>query len=309
MQPVNHIAPLSATPTDIKLRHPLVSRLPQWFLPFALISRWDRPVGVWLMLLPALWGLVLASSALPHWSYLLLFFIGAWAMRGAGCTINDILDRKLDAQVARTALRPLAAGTVSPKAAWVWLAVQLLIALIILFRLPPMAQILGWAAVPLVLLYPLMKRITWWPQMWLGLTFNWGFWIGAAVHTMPHTLNYFLFYIGAIFWTVGYDTIYAVQDRADDSAIGVKSTARLFGRYTRQIVYAFYGAALGLWLVAGLLSPLNIFYVLGWLMATATSFWILRQWREDDMLSCRTAFIRNQWVGLILLAAIMASSW
>lgn len=304
MQPVNHSPANAATPTDITLLHPLVRFLPPSFLPFALMSRWDRPVGVWLMLLPALCGLVLAAPRWPHWSYLLLFLIGGWAMRGAGCTINDILDRRLDRQVARTATRPLASGAVSPASAWIWLALQLTMGLIVLIQLPPLAQLAGWAALPLILLYPLMKRITWWPQAWLGLTFNWGFWIGVTVYKAPHSLHWFIYYIGFLCWTIGYDTIYAVQDRADDAAVGVRSTARLFGRHTRRITYSFFGAALGLWLVAGLLAALGWLYMIGWLCVAALVVVLLRSWREDDPLSCRRAFIRNQWAGLALLMAI-----
>ncbi len=302
MQPVNHKG--LGTPTDISALHPLVRLLPQRLRPYALISRWDRPVGVWLMLLPALWGLALAAPAYPDLRYLLLFLIGGWAMRGAGCTINDLLDRDLDRSVARTAARPLASGAVSAHSGWIWLALQLLVGLIILLQLPLRAQVAGFAALPLILLYPLMKRITWWPQAWLGLTFNWGLWIGAAVYTIPHDLSYFLLYAGAICWTIGYDTIYAVQDRDDDALVGVKSTARLFGSYARRITFGFYGGALGLWLVAGMLV-LNVPYLFGWLITTATCFWLLRGWYIDDALSCRRAFIRNQWVGLALLFAIL----
>lgn len=288
--------------------HPLVRYLPRRFLPFALMSRWDRPVGVWLMLLPALWGLTLGAQmqgGQPSLFYLVLFLVGGWVMRGAGCTINDILDRQMDRQVARTAARPLTAQTISVAAAWFWLALQLLIGLIILVQLPRLAIIAGFAALPPILLYPLMKRLTWWPQAWLGLTFNWGFWIGVCIYTLPLHPAFYLFYSGALCWTLGYDTIYAVQDRADDALVGVKSTARLFGAYTKIFVYSCYALALLLWLGGGLLFGLGGAYLAGWLVTLGVTVWILRQWREDDALSCRRAFICNQWVGLALWLTIL----
>ncbi len=277
--------------------------VPGWLLPYALISRWDRPVGVWLMLLPGLWGL----SYTGHASGLLmaLFFIGGWAMRGAGCTINDMLDRKLDAQVARTAGRPLASGAVSLRGAALWLALQLLVGLVILLQLPLAAIVFGVIAVPLIAAYPLMKRITWWPQAWLGLTFNWGFLIGVAAAGGVIDTPALLIYGGAISWTLAYDTIYAVQDRADDVLIGVRSTARLFGRHVRLAVYLFYAGALGLWALAGSMANLGDMYWRGMAMALLLMIWLLGGWREDDMLSCRRAFIRNQYVGLALWLGLL----
>lgn len=277
--------------------------LPHQLLPLALLSRWDRPVGVWLMLLPGLWGLCAAAPTVPSLRLLLLFFIGGWVMRGAGCTVNDILDRKLDAQVARTAARPLASGMISIGGAWLWLALQLLAGLAILLQLPPLAQLFGWAAVPLILLYPLLKRVTWWPQAWLGLTFNWGLWIGVAVYTVPGTAVWYLLYAGTICWTLGYDTIYAVQDREDDAQVGVRSTARLWGSRAPQFVYAMYAAALLLWGMAGLCLPRA--YFVGWLLAAALCLWLLRGWQPGVLLSARRAFVRNQYVGAALLAAVL----
>ncbi len=313
MSRVNHTAGTAASniTSDIVTGSLLLRLLPQAFHPYALLARWDRPIGVWLMLLPGLWGLCLAAPqetyGLPPLSLWLLFLIGGWAMRGAGCTINDILDRKLDAQVARTAMRPLANGTISLRRAILWLVLQLFVGLIVLLQLPLAAQLFGIAALPLIFLYPLMKRITWWPQAWLGLTFNWGFWIGAAVYTIPLQPVWFLLYLGALCWTLGYDTIYAVQDRDDDAQIGVRSTARLWGVHAPQFVYVSYIAAFTFWFAAGLQLP--PFYFLGWGLAALCGAWLLRRWRpgpeKENLLSARRAFVRNQYVGLAMLLGIL----
>jgi len=202
-------------------------------------------VGYWLLALPGWIGLAFASlshgfaSSDLKWAALIL--IGAIAMRGAGCTYNDIVDQDLDAQVERTALRPLPAGTVTTKQAWIWLFAQCAVGLIVLLCLPRLAQIISLASIPLVAAYPFMKRITWWPQLWLGLTFNWAVLVAYAAKTETVSLPLFILYAGLIFWTVGYDTIYACQDIEDDMKIGVKSTARLARKNIARFVYHFYG--------------------------------------------------------------------
>jgi 4-hydroxybenzoate polyprenyltransferase len=214
-----------------------VYRAPTRLRPYLQLSRLDRPVGYWLLALPGWIGLAFAS--LSHgfapsdlkWAALIL--IGAIAMRGAGCTYNDIVDQDLDAQVERTALRPLPACTVSTKQAWVWLFAQCAAGLIVLLCLPRLAQIIALCALPLVAAYPFMKRITWWPQVWLGMTFNWAVLVAYAAKTGALSPPLFVLYIGLIFWTVGYDTIYACQDIEDDALIGIKSTARRFGTHVK----------------------------------------------------------------------------
>ena len=211
-----------------------VNRSPLSLRPYLQLSRLDRPVGYWLLALPGWIGLAFAS--LSHgfagsdikWAILIL--IGAIAMRGAGCTYNDIVDQDLDAQVERTALRPLPAGTVTTKQAWIWLFAQCAVGLIVLLCLPRLAQIISLCSIPLVAAYPFMKRITWWPQVWLGMTFNWAVLVAYAAKTETVSLPLLILYIGLIFWTVGYDTIYACQDIEDDMKVGVKSTARRFGK-------------------------------------------------------------------------------
>ncbi|MDB2438161.1 4-hydroxybenzoate octaprenyltransferase [Hellea sp.] len=223
-----------------------VNRSPLSLRPYLQLSRLDRPVGYWLLALPGWIGLAFASlshgfaSSDQKWAALIL--IGAIAMRGAGCTYNDIVDQDLDAQVERTALRPLPAGTVTTKQAWIWLFAQCAVGLVVLLCLPRLAQIISLCSIPLVAAYPFMKRITWWPQLWLGLTFNWAVLVAYAAKTGTVSLPLFILYAGLIFWTVGYDTIYACQDIEDDMKIGVKSTARRFGKRVKLGVAVSYMA-------------------------------------------------------------------
>ena len=227
-----------------------VYKTPRSWQPFLQLSRLDRPIGYWLLALPGWIGLAFAS--LSHgldvtdlkWAALIL--MGAVAMRGAGCTYNDIVDQDLDAQVDRTALRPLPAGTITTKQAWIWLCVQCSIGLIVLLCLPRLAQIISLCSLPLVAAYPFMKRITWWPQVWLGMTFNWAVLVAYAAKTGSVTTPLFILYAGLIFWTIGYDTIYACQDIEDDAFVGIKSTARRFGSRVKLGVGVCYGVCLAL---------------------------------------------------------------
>jgi 4-hydroxybenzoate polyprenyltransferase len=215
------------------------------------LSRLDRPVGWQLLLLPCLMGLGLTSSEEGFWPrhalYALLFVVGAIAMRGAGCTYNDIVDRDIDAQVERTRGRPLPAGQISVNAAWAWLAVQCAVGLAVLAFLPLAAQLWSVAAIPLVATYPFMKRITWWPQAWLGLCFSWGALVAGAAVDNAISFETWLLFTGCVFWVIAYDTIYALQDIEDDALVGVRSTARLFGKAWKPWVACFYVAALFLW--------------------------------------------------------------
>lgn len=210
-----------------------VERMPEPMRPYLRLSRYDRPIGFWLLALPGWIGLCFAALSVGFsWAdvkWAVLIAIGAVAMRGAGCTYNDIVDRDLDAKVERTALRPLPAGSVTVKQAWFWLVMQCLVGLAVLAFFPRLAQIIALSSVVLVAAYPFMKRITYWPQAWLGLTFNWAVLVAYAAKTGMVNLPLFLLYAGLVFWTIGYDTIYACQDVEDDALIGVKSTARLFG--------------------------------------------------------------------------------
>lgn len=229
---------------------PLDSALPQWLKslpdhsrPYAALARWDRPVGIWLLLLPCWMGL--AQMRIPGgftWIDLLwipLFAIGAIAMRGAGCTWNDIQDKDVDAQVVRTSERPIPAGDITLQQAYIFLAVQIGVGFLVWLTLPFDAKIVALLSIPMVAAYPFMKRVTWWPQAWLGFTFNFGVLVGAATATSVTGATVVL-YLGLVCWTIAYDTIYAMQDREDDAMLGVKSTARLFGEKVLTGVFVFH---------------------------------------------------------------------
>ncbi|CAM3711977.1 4-hydroxybenzoate octaprenyltransferase [Litorimonas haliclonae] len=237
MSQPNHIADSSKTHW--------VNRAPLSLRPYLQLSRLDRPIGYWLLTLPGWIGLSFGSLSygfdLTDLLWATLILIGAIAMRGAGCTYNDIVDQDLDAKVERTALRPLPAGTITTKQAWIWVFAQCFVGLIVLFCLPRLAQIIALCSIPLVAAYPFMKRITWWPQVWLGLTFNWAVLVAYAAKTGEVSPPLLLLYAGLIFWTIGYDTIYACQDIEDDAMIGVKSTARRFGQRIKLGVGVNYG--------------------------------------------------------------------
>ncbi|MEP7210507.1 MAG: 4-hydroxybenzoate octaprenyltransferase [Alphaproteobacteria bacterium] len=300
--PIANAAPPS--PADAT-RGTWVNRAPAAIRPYLQLSRFDRPAGFWLLGLPCAIGLSLArvdSGVEAHAaSLILLFAIGAIAMRGAGCTYNDILDRKIDAQVTRTALRPLPAGAVSLKQAWAWLLIQCLVGLAVLLCLPRLAQYVSLGAIPLVALYPLMKRITWWPQVWLGLTFNWGTLVAAAAVRGHFTAPDFVLYAALIFWTLGYDTIYAIQDREDDALIGVKSTARRFGSQIRPAVAVIYGICSILAATAGWLAR-------GWIIAAVTVPFALHLAQQayrlapEDGRRALMLFRANREAGLLLFA-------
>lgn len=264
-------ASTNQTPADA-VRGSWVESAPRAWQPYLRLSRYDRPIGFWLLALPCLAGLTLARNAgglqaVDAW-YALLFAIGSLAMRGAGCTYNDILDRDIDAKVERTALRPLPAGTIRLSQAWAWLLAQCVVGLLVLVFLPNFARLVALASIPLVALYPLMKRITWWPQVWLGLTLNWGTLVAAAAVRGTLTLSDGLLLAALALWTVGYDTIYAAQDREDDALVGVKSSARRLGKNVKGGVWVFYVLSIATlataawledsWALAGMAAPFAV---------------------------------------------------
>ena len=224
--------------------------LPPALRAFALLARFDRPIGWWLLFWPCVYGLALAGGAVTHWHLVLWMLLGAIAMRGAGCVYNDIVDRDLDGRVARTALRPLASGAVGLKAAWGWLIALCLVGLIVLLQLRWQAQLAALGSLLLVAAYPFMKRITWWPQAWLGLVFGWGVPVGWIAITGAVDAAMLWLYVGTIFWVMGYDTIYAMQDREDDALVGIRSSALRLGGNIRSGVAVFYALALTGWTVA-----------------------------------------------------------
>ena len=280
---------------------------PRRLRPYCRLARLDRPIGTWLLLWPCCWGIALAArQGAPDFRLLALFAVGALIMRAAGCTINDIADRDLDARVARTANRPLASGALSPLNAWLFLAALLAAGLIILLQLNGAAIVLGLAALPLVGLYPFMKRITWWPQAWLGLTFNFGALMGWTAATGALAWPAAALYGAGIVWTLGYDTIYAHQDKQDDALIGVKSSARRLGAASRPWLFAFYGACLALLALAGALADLAWPFTLGLALAGAQLAWQAAKVDIDNAADCLAKFKSNSLFGALIFAAIVA---
>jgi 4-hydroxybenzoate polyprenyltransferase len=280
--------------------------------PWLKLGRFDRPAGIWLLMLPGWQGLALASAEqgkIPSLWLLLAFFVGAALMRAAGCAFNDIVDREFDAKVARTAMRPIPAGLISVTQAWVFLIGCALASLCILVTLGWLAIGLGVLSLGLVAAYPFMKRITWWPQAWLGLTFNWGALLGYAAATHGLSWSAALLYAGGVAWTLGYDTIYAVQDLEDDALAGVKSSARRLGAAAPQAVLGFYAVAFGLALIAawvGGLGPLFLPPVA--VYAVMLSHQAAKLKLDDPRLALRL-FKANSWAGAVLFVALVAGMW
>lgn len=278
-------------------------RAPGWARPYLRLARLDRPIGTWLLLWPCWWSIALAGFDA---GLMLLFALGAIVMRGAGCTFNDIIDRDLDARVARTANRPLPSGAVSLTGAWLFLIAQGAMGLAVLLLLNPFAIAVGIVSLLPVALYPFMKRITWWPQLFLGIAFNWGALLGWAAATGELAPPAIWLYLGGIFWTLGYDTIYALQDREDDALIGVKSSALKLGEKSRTAIAAFYGAAMALFAIAGWAGGLDAgFWPLAGL-AGAHLFWQLAMLKMDNPANCLRLFRANREFGGLLFIAILA---
>ena len=316
------------------------ARAPEGLKPWLKLGRFDRPIGIWLLLLPGWQGITLALAQhhrTPGLQALWLFAgfaLGACLMRAAGCAFNDIVDRDFDAKVARTAQRPIPSGRISVKQAWAFVVACSLISLTILLTLPTVAILLGVGSLALVAAYPFMKRITWWPQAWLGLTFNWGALMGYAAATgalsfvvwangqwkvvtgdwltfavAPGvngelTLAAVLLWVGGVFWTLGYDTLYALQDIEDDAMVGVKSSARRLGKGVRTGVGVFYALAVASVLLAGALAGLGLFFFLACGVYAGHLAWQVRTLKPADGALALKLFKSNREAGLILLAAI-----
>jgi len=280
--------------------------LPARLRPYARMARFDRPIGTWLLLFPCWWSLSLAAEGWPNLYLILLFGLGALVMRGAGCTFNDITDRDFDGRVARTADRPIPSGAVSVRQAVLYMGALLLIGLAILLQFNRFAVIVGAASLVLIVIYPFMKRITYWPQFFLGLAFNWGALLGWAAVRGDLGLPAYLLYAAGIFWTLGYDTIYAHQDKEDDALVGIKSLALKFGSATRPYLYAFYAAAIALAAASGWAEGLAWpFYAL--LAAGAVQLaWQARGIDLDDPVDCLVKFKSNRMFGWLLFAAMIA---
>ncbi len=282
---------------------------PSWTRPYLRLARADRPIGTWLLLLPCWWSTALAAIAngdrVPDLRLLALFAIGAIAMRGAGCTWNDILDRDLDAQVERTRSRPIPSGQVSVSAAFAFLAVLSLIGLAVLVQMNRFTIATGIASLAIVAIYPLAKRVTNWPQSVLGLAFSWGALMGWAAVFARLDPPALVLYAGAILWVIGYDTIYAHQDRDDDAIVGVRSTARLFGAKTKPALFIFFAGAVVLIGIAGMLAGARWIFALGLLAFAAHLAWQVRRLDIDDPDLCLKLFRSNRDAGLILFAGLV----
>jgi 4-hydroxybenzoate polyprenyltransferase len=296
---------MTAIYTDIAT-HGWVAQLPPRLRPYALLLRLDRPIGAWLLFLPGLWGLLLPGAPLGHTAWLVaLFAIGSIAMRGAGCVVNDMWDRDLDRKVARTAGRPLASGALRMRqAAWL-LAGLLVIGLLVLLQLNPLCWALGAGSLVLVGLYPLAKRVTSWPQLVMGFTFGFGAPMGLTAITGRIDAAWFALYAAAILWDLGFDTIYAHQDREDDALAGVHSTARLFGERTRPFLAACYAATIVMLAVAGWLAGLSVWFYAG--LAAPAALLAQQVIRLDihDPGGCLRLFRLNREVGLAVAGALL----
>lgn len=306
---------------DAPSGHWVYRLLPRAAWPYAQLARWDRPIGWKLLLWPCWWSLAMAASAyaepgaallsvLPSPWLLILFLIGAVAMRGAGCTYNDLVDQRIDEAVERTRSRPLPSGQVSRRQGWAFLVAQALVGLVVLLQFNGFAILLGCASLAVVAVYPFAKRFTDWPQFFLGLAFSWGALLGWATHFAGLTLAPFLLYCGSILWVIGYDTIYAHQDKEDDAIVGVRSTARLFGKNTKTWLVALYGTALIFFAVAFANAAVPMPALAGLVAAGAHMARQVRTLDIDDPDQCLALFKSNNVVGwLVFLGLLGGGVW
>ncbi len=282
-----------------------MQRLPIY--AYLRLMRFDKPAGIWLLMWPCWWSLTLASGGDVPVILLVLFFLGAVFMRSAGCIINDMIDRDIDRQVERTRTRPLASGEVSMAEAFILLGFLLMLSLMIALMLGEFVVLLSTLWLPLVALYPLMKRITWWPQFFLGLTFNAGAIIGWVAVSGEVTLNALLLYLGCIFWTLGYDTIYGHQDKGDDARIGVKSSALRLGNRTKPFVILCYGVLHMMLMLVGYRLGAGVPYMLGLLLTMVMMTYHTCKVQLGQPAQCMQAFKTHQWMGGVIWLICMAS--
>lgn len=281
----------------------IVAALPLRMRNFALLARFDRPIGWWLLFWPGAWAVALAGGTIERWPLILWLLAGSIAMRGAGCVYNDIVDRKLDASVARTRSRPLASGAVSLTAAWIWLGMLSLVGLVVLLQLRVDTAIVAVASLALVAAYPFMKKITWWPQAWLGLVFSWAALVGWNETWGWIAIPGLLLYAGSICWVIGYDTIYALQDREDDALIGIRSSALRMGKSVVPGVGGFYVAALLLWGGAFWLVRPDPLSLTALLPIAAHLMWQIATLDPDDGAGALARFRSNRFAGLLMFLA------
>ena len=304
---------------DAPSGHWVYRALPAWLWPYAQLARWDRPIGWQLLLWPCWWSAALAASAyarpedsllslLPLPSTLILFLLGASAMRGAGCTYNDLVDQDIDNQVERTRSRPLPSGKVSRRQAWTFLVLQALVGLIVLVQFNGFAILLGVCSLAVVAIYPFLKRFTNWPQFGLGLAFSWGALMGWASEFADLDAPAFLLYIGSIMWVIGYDTIYAHQDKEDDAIVGVRSTARLFGEHTKSWLAGLYAGALMCFAVAFASAQVPVVALAGLIAAGAHMARQIVTLDIDNPEQCLKLFRSNNQVGWLIFAGLIGGA-
>ena len=289
-----------------------IGLLPKAAQPFALLARFDRPIGWWLLFWPCAWSVALAG-VLPgsfggFWANLSLvamFLVGAIAMRGAGCVYNDIIDRDLDKKVERTASRPLASGAMTLKAAWIWLAILCSIGLLILLQLNLIAQLVALGSLALVAAYPFMKRITWWPQVWLGLVFSWGGLVGWLAVDPQFSWSMIALYVGTIFWVIGFDTIYALQDREDDAHVGIRSSDLRLGSNVAFGVLGFYLLALAAWAIGIWIIRPDYLALVALVPIAIHLFWQIATLKTDDGEDALNKFRSNRFAGFLMFLACL----
>jgi 4-hydroxybenzoate polyprenyltransferase len=281
---------------------------PAYSRPYLRLARLDRPIGSWLLLMPCWWSVGLAGMHEDHFPsvwHIILFFIGAFAMRGAGCTWNDLVDRDIDEKVERTRSRPIPAKQVTVAQATLFMLAQALVGLLVLIQFNPFTVVTGFASLLVVVIYPFMKRITYWPQIFLGLAFSWGALMGWPAAFGRLDWPPLVLYAGSICWVIGYDTIYAHQDREDDLLVGIKSTALLFGEQTPTMLASFYAAAVLLITAAGLMAGGGLIFTLGLIAFAAHLAWQVTRLDIDDPAHCLVLFKSNRDAGLILFGALL----
>lgn len=307
---------------DAPAGHWVYRLLPLWLWPYAQLARWDRPIGWQLLLWPCWWSAALAAAGscaeshmIPEcfrlllW-HLVLFFIGAVAMRGAGCTYNDLVDQRIDEAVKRTRSRPLPSGQVSRTQAVVFIALQSLIGLFVLVQFNRFTIILGFVSLVIVAFYPFMKRVTDWPQLFLGLAFNWGALLGWTASNGNLDWPPVLLYLGAIFWTAGYDTIYAHQDKEDDALVGMRSTAQLFGTKTKPALFCLYGLMFIFTMTAFILVHIPLIALSGVIFAVVHMFYQIKVLDIDKPDVCLRLFKSNSIIGwLVFLGLVSGNLW
>ena len=307
------VPPAEPVPIEIvpdSERRGLVGVLPAPLRPFASLIRLDRPIGAWLLFWPGAWSVALAGmgggiAEGRGWALIGWLALGAWAMRSAGCVYNDIVDKDLDREVERTRLRPLASGRVSLKAAWALLVAMSLVGLVVLLQLERIAQLVALTSLALVAAYPFMKRITWWPQAWLGLVFSWAALVGWPAATGRMEPPALLLYAGSIFWVIGYDTIYALQDKEDDALVGVKSSARALGRYARAGVAVCYAVALLLWALAFRQVRVEWIALVALAPMALHLLWQVAALKPDDGADALARFRSNRFAGFLMFLACL----